>query len=150
MVWGIDMEFDKEIVCKDRNGNQNQFKYSLEESEENGKVKWIFRVMPYDMNAPDWFEFAVTVINPTIGKVTVMDNRNMVEYRGKGITENMIAEAAKVLGLTIISSSNNPQKKSLSVEWRTPAADVVWERLRSKGLATYNEEDDIYTFINEH
>jgi hypothetical protein len=141
------MGFDTEIVCTDRNGNQNTFKYSMDESEESGKVKWVFRVMPYDLNATDWFEFAITVINPTIGKITVMDNRNMVQYRGKGITEKMIDEAANVLELTIISSTNNPQKKSLSPEWRTPAADVIWERLRTKGLATYNAEDDIYTFI---
>jgi len=141
------MEFDNEIICTDRNGIQNKFKYSIEESEENGKVKWIFRVMPFDLNAADWFDFAITVINTNIGKVTVMDNRNMIQYRGKGITEKMIEEAANVLGLTIISSSNNPQKKSLSPEWRSPAADVIWERLKVKGRATYNQEDDIYTFI---
>lgn len=142
------MGFDNEIICTDRNGIQNQFKYSIEESEENGKVKWIFRVMPFDLIATDWFEFAITVINPTIGKVTVMDNRNMVQYRGKGITEKMIEEAANVLGLTIISSTNNPQKKSLLTEWRTPAADIIWGRLITQGRATYNEQDDIYTFIN--
>ncbi|MBK7762044.1 MAG: hypothetical protein IPI46_01560 [Bacteroidetes bacterium] len=141
------MGFDNEIICTDRNGIQNQFKYSIEESEENGKVKWIFRVMPFDLISTDWFEFAITVINPTIGKVTVMDNRNMVQYRGKGITEKMIEEAANVLELTIISSTNNPQNKSLSTEWRTPAADIIWERLKGKGLATYNTEADIYTFI---
>lgn len=141
------MTFDNEIICTDRNGNQNQFKYSINKSEENGKVKWIFRVMPFDLNANDWFEFAITVINPTVGKITVMDNRNMVEYRGKGITEKMIEEAANVLGLTIISSTNNSQKKLLSTEWRTPAADVIWERLIAQGRATYNTEDDIYTFI---
>ncbi len=142
------MGFDTEIICIDRNGNQNPFKYSMDESEEGGKVKWVFRVMPHDLNAADWFEFAITVINPTVGKITVMDNRNMVQYRGKGITEKMIEEAANVLGLTIISSTNNPQKMSLSTEWRTPAADIIWGRLITQGRATYNEQDDIYTFIN--
>ena len=60
----------------------------------------------------------------------------------------MIEEAANVLGLTIISSTNNPQKKSLSTEWRTPAADIIWGRLIFHGRATYNEQDDIYTFLN--
>lgn len=141
------MVFDREIICTDRNGNQNRFKYSMNESEENGNVKWVFRVMPFDLNANDWYEFAITVVNPTVGKVTVMDNRNKIEYRGKGISEKMIEEAANVLGLTIISSTNNPEKKSLSIEWRTPAADVIWERLIAQGRATYNTEDDIYTFI---
>jgi len=143
------MGFDNEIICTDRNGNQNQFKYSIEESEENGKVKWIYRVMPFDLNASDWFEFAITVISPTVGKITVMDNRNMVQYRGKGITEKIIEVSANTLRLTIISSTNKAQKKLLSTEWRTPAADVIWERLRGQGLASYSEENDIYTFINE-
>jgi hypothetical protein len=144
----MNMGFDNEIICTDKNGLQNQFKYSIDESEDSGKVKWIFRVMPFDLNATDWFEFAITVIDPTLGKVTVMDNRNMVQYRGKGITEKMIEVSANVLGLTIISSTNNPQYKSLSTEWRTPAADVIWNRLLAQARATYNEEDDIYTFIN--
>jgi hypothetical protein len=136
-----------EIVCTDKNGNQNQFKYCRDKSEENGRIKWVFRVMPFDLNATDWFEFAITVISPTFGKVTLMNNRNMVQYRGKGITERMIQEAANVLGLTIISSTNIPQKKSLSTEFRSSAADVIWERLKAKGHATYSQEDDIYTFI---
>lgn len=144
----MNMEFDNKIICIDRNGDQNSFKYSMEKSDEDEKVKWIFRIIPYDLIATDWFEFAITVINPTVGKITVMDNRNMKQYRGKGITEKMIEEAANVLGLTIISSTNNPQKKSLSTEWRTPAADIIWDRLITKGRATYNEQDDIYTFIN--
>lgn len=142
------MGFDTEIICIDRNGNQNSFKYSMDESEESGKVKWVFRVMPHDLNATDWFEFAITVINPTVGKITVMDNINMVQYRGKGITEKMIEVAANVLGLTIISSTNKPEKKSLSTEWRTPAADIIWKRLITQGRATYKEQDDIYTFLN--
>lgn len=141
------MGFETIILCTDRNGIQNHFRYSIAESEENGNVKWIFRIMPFDLNAMDWFEFAITAVNDRIGKVTVMDNRNMVHYRGKGITEKMIEESANVLGLIIISSTNNPQRKSFSTEWRTPAADVIWERLRVQGLANYNEESDIYTYI---
>jgi hypothetical protein len=142
------MGFDTEIKCTDRNGSPSQFKYSMDESEEEGNVKWVFRVMPFDLNASDWYEFAITVINPTVGKVTVMDNRDLVQYRGKGITEKMIEEAANVLGLTVISSTNKSQKKLLLTEWRTPAATKIWNRLLDQGRATYNEEDDIYTFIN--
>jgi hypothetical protein len=143
------MGFDREIVCTDRNGNQNLFKYSLDESDEDGNAKWIFRVMPFDLNATDWFEFGITVINPTIGKVTMMNNRNMVQYKGKGITEKLIEEAANVLGLTIISSTNNPKTKSLLTEWRSEAAGVIWKRLINQGLASFNEQEDIYTFTKK-
>jgi hypothetical protein len=141
------MEFDKEIVCTDRKGNQHYFKYSIEESDDEGFLKWIFKVLPFDLNAPDWYEFSITVIRPGIGKVTLMDNRNMPQYRGKGITERLIEESANFLGLTIISSTCNPNKKVLSTEFRTIPATKVWEKLKNQGLASYNEEDDIYTFL---
>lgn len=57
----------------------------MDESPETEKVIWVFRVMPNDLNAADWFEFAIAVVNPTIGKVTMMNNRNMVQYRGKAL-----------------------------------------------------------------
>ena len=46
------MEFDKEIVCTDRNGKQHHFKYSIEQSDEEGFVKWIFKVLPFDLDVP--------------------------------------------------------------------------------------------------
>ena len=76
----------------------------------------------------------------------VMDNRNMTEYKGKGITEKMIAIANDVLGIKIISSTSNPKFKSLDPEWRTYAATIIWKRLIEKGAAEYDEEKDIYTF----
>jgi hypothetical protein len=41
------MGFDTEIECTDRNGTQSQSKYFMDESEENGKVKWIFNVISF-------------------------------------------------------------------------------------------------------
>lgn len=142
------MKFDHEITCIDRDGNPNQFKYSLEKSERGGMVEWTFRVMPFDSAVNDWFEFVVTVISSTVGKVTMMTNNNMAEYKGKGIPEKMIEEAAHVLKLTIISSTNKSVKKLPPSEFRTIAATKVWERLREKGQALYDEEEDIYTFKN--
>ena len=127
------MEFNTEIVCTDKNGVPNLFKYSMDESKENGKVQWTFSIMPFDLNANDWFEFAITLIDDKVGKVTVMTNRNLDIYRGKGIPEKMIEEAAKVLGFKIISSTNKDDKKSLSTESRSTAADKIWERLTQLG-----------------
>ena len=70
----------------------------------------------------------------------------MPQYTGKGITERLIEESANFLELTIISSTSNPNKKVLNTEFRTVPATKVWERLKNQGLASYNEEDDIYTF----
>jgi hypothetical protein len=143
------MNFENELICADSDGNENEFLYSLEESEENGHVKWIFRVMPADMQATDWYEFAVTKIDDSTGKVTVMNNRNMIQYKGKGITEKLIEEASKVLDITIISSTNVSDAKSLSTEWRTEPATKIWERLKSKGNASHDQQRDIYTYLKE-
>lgn len=140
------MDFESIIECVANDGTLNQFRYSVEESEEQGKVKWGFKVMPFDLNAIDWYEFSVAKIDDKTGKVVVMDNRNMTEYKGKGITEKMIAIANDILGIKIISSTNNPKFKSLNPEWRTDAATIIWQRLIEKGAAEYDEEKDIYTY----
>lgn len=147
--WQVIMSFENELICTDSDGNENQFLYSIEESEENGHVKWIFSVMPADLQATDWYEFVVTKINDSTGKVTVMDNRNMIQYRGKGITEKLIDEASKVLDMTIISSTNVSVAKSLTTEWRTKTATKIWERLKAKGTASHDEQTDIYTNLRE-
>jgi hypothetical protein len=142
------MSFNNELICTDSHGNEHQFLYSIEESEENGHLKWIFRVMSVDLQANDWYEFAVTKIDNSTGKVTVMNNRNMIQYRGKGITEKLIDEASKVLGLTIISSTNISEAKTLETEWRTEPATKIWERLKAKGIASHDDQTDIYTYLN--
>lgn len=141
------MSFENKIICIDPDGNENRFLYSISESEEEGHVKWIFRIMPDNFNATDWYEFAVTIIDDSTGKVTLMDNRNMIQYRGKGITEKLIDESSKLLNVTIISSTNIPNAKSLATEWRTDPATVIWERLKAKGAASHDEQTDIYTYL---
>ena len=143
------MSFENEIICTDSEENENRFLYSITESEEEGRVKWIFRVMPGNLNATDWYEFAVTKIDDSTGKVTVMDNRNMIQYRGKGITEKLIDESSKVLNITIVSSTNIPSAKSLANEWRTEPATKIWERLKAKGSTSHDEQTDIYTYLKK-
>lgn len=138
------MSFDHNILCVGNDKLEYTFCYSITESEEDGNSKWIFRVMPSDLNATDWYEFAITKVNSHIGKVTMMDNRNMPVYRGKGITEKLIEVASNDLGIEIRSSSN--KKKTFSNEFRTTAADVIWNRLVVKGKAEYNEELDFYKY----
>jgi len=141
------MSFENELICTDSKGNKNRFLYSITKSDEDGRVKWIFRVMPDNMNASDWYEFAVTKIDDFTGKVTLMNNRNMIQYRGKGITEKLIDESSKVLNITIVSSTNIPSAKSLATEWRTEPATKIWERLKAKGAASHDEQTDIYTYL---
>lgn len=141
------MEFTTEIICIDKNGNENTFKYSLEESEENGKKKWVFRVVPHNLIVQDWFEFSVTEVDENTGKITSMNNRKMTEYIAKGIPEKLIEEANSVLNLTINSSSNTEEFKAFPNEWRSESATKVWERLLNRGEAEYDQQRDIYTSL---
>ncbi len=140
------MNFDKEIICVDKDGVEHIFKYSLNESEEDGNTKYIFHVMPKDLNAKDWFEFAITMIDDKKGKITVMNNRSMSEYVGKGIPDKLIEEASCVLSISISSSSNNARYKNFDPEWRTSDADKVWRRLISKNKASYDKNKDTYYY----
>lgn len=139
------MNFDRIISSIGNDGLEYTFRYSITESEEDGNLKWIFRVMPSDLNATDWYEFAITKVNPQLGKVTMMDNRNMQVYRGKGITEKLIEVASSELGIEICSSSNT--EKTFSNEYRTSAADIIWNRLVNKGKAVYDKPRDLYRYI---
>ncbi|HXB42738.1 MAG TPA: hypothetical protein VNV85_01710, partial [Puia sp.] len=59
----------------------------------------------------------------------------------------MIEEASKILGLKIISSSNNPYFKLAANEWRAPGADKAWQRLIDRGKAKYDSTQDIYVYL---
>lgn len=140
------MEFNTVIECQANDGTQNQFRYAVEQSDEHGKVKWVYRIMPIDLNAMDWYEFSVAIVQDGVGKIVAMDNHNMIEYRGKGITEKMIAETSRQLNVVITSSSNKSEHKSLPVEWRSEPATKVWRRIVEKGEAVYDSERDIFTY----
>ncbi len=140
------MPYDHYITCIDRNGQEVIFRYELAESEEHDKQKWIFRVLPENLQAADWFEFGITMINDNTGKITVMNNRGIEQYSAKGIPEKLIEVASEVLNIEISSSSNNPQRKTFDTEWRTPAATKVWQRLVEQGRAIYSQDDDTFLF----
>lgn len=140
------MDFDNNIICVGRNEVITVFKYSLEEFETFGYKKWIFRIVPEDLQFIDWFEFSVAEIGDDTGKVITMNNNNQKGYSAKGIPDKMIEEASKKLNLNIISSSNKKGGKFFDNEWRTTDATKVWNRLVQNGLANYNYELDFYTY----
>ena len=139
------MNFDTEIICKDKNEIENRFLYNLEDKCDF-EQKWIFRIIPAEIEVDNWFEFTITKTSNNKGKVTQMKHQNMPEYVAKGIPEKMIEESSAVLQLEIISSTNIESAKSFDTEWRTPQATKVWERLVALGKASHNSATDIYTY----
>lgn len=142
------LEFPHHITCIDKDGVDNKFVYNIEETRDDlGRQKWVFRVVPPEDTAADWFEFAVVKIDKERGKIFSMDNNGEGRYKAKGIPDKMLNEAAYKLDLDIISSTNNPNFKLLYGEQRTPDADKVWKRQAKNGIAEYDERTDMYTYV---
>lgn len=139
-----------EIVCVGKDGLETSFEYSMENAtDEVGNEKWVFRVYEINVARTYWFEFSITRVDETTGKVTTMDNMRMPQFMARGIPDRMIEEASSVLELSIVSSSNHPDYKVFENEWRTPNATQVWERLANRNMAAYDVSHDIFTFVIE-
>ena len=135
---------DNEIICIDKDGNENKYLYNLE--IDGGQEEWLFMIKPLNIEVDDFFEFTVRKINENNGKVIQMTNHLKMIYSAKGIPEKMIEESSKVLNLEITSSTNIESKKSFANECRSGQATKVWERLSDKGKAKYNLEIDTYFY----
>lgn len=73
-------------------------------------------------------------------QIIAMYHNNEPAYIAKGIPEALILHIAEKSGATVRSSP----VRGKPGEFRTPDATKVWERLVSKGLATYSKNEDIY------
>jgi|GEM_PF-1959775 hypothetical protein len=136
----------KLIDCTTREGALETFQYSYAESSIDGIPVINFFIIPFDANEHlEFFSFQITLINDRQAKVTVMNHHNHPNYKAKGIPERMILEVAKITGLQIISSTNNPAHKVLASEFQTPPATKAWERLLTKGRAQYDVSSGIYS-----
>jgi hypothetical protein len=72
-----------------------------------------------------------------------MDNHDRSEYRGKGITEALLIELARLLREDIVSS-----REFLDMgDRRSDAATKVWKRLVDRGLA--EPEGDRFRLVYE-
>ena len=87
------------------------------------------------------------MIEPAIGKITLITNNYASQYMGKGIPEAIIEEAQKILDITIVSSSNNPLFHTSAEEYRSAPADKMWKRLVSLRKAIYVFETDSFQFV---
>ena len=150
----IIMEDPKEILIQDENGNVVPFTYTIAIDDFNfvrnneffTARRWTFRIMPVEEQCNDHYEFTITRVDEWTGKVTQI-HRNFIDYySGKRIGDKMIEVASEVLGLNIISSSNNGEYTSFDPEWRTPPATRIWDRLVDRGIASYDSKTDIYRY----
>jgi len=129
-----------EIKCIDRYGVENTFTYHI---VEHGPNEWQFIIEMIPPNNVDFADIQFKRISGDTARTTWMGNDFKPYYSGKGIFDAMIPEAAKVLGIKIVSS----RKKVEPGEWREPEAEAVWLRLIDKGLVRYDADRDEYSLI---
>lgn len=135
------------FTCTAKDGSQNDFEYILSKDMFDGREIWDFMIYPIDDQGIEPFQFAVTILNESEAKVTVMNNNGMPIYSAKGIAEQMILIAHVLTCRKIISSTNKTEYQSVRAESITPQAEKVWKRLIEYGLATQDPLTHIYSLI---
>lgn len=93
----------------------------------------------------DFFDIEVEPVDKSEAafKIVMMNHYCFAEYAGAGIPDVMIPEISRVIGKSIVSSSN---RSAAPGEYRTAHATKVWDRLVAKELATYDAATDRYEF----
>lgn len=136
------------ITCIDKDGQPNNFKCCYEKDYIDYLETWKFTIFPENEIYADFFFLSAQETSDHFMKITMMNNHNQACYSAKGIPEKIIETLQNLSGKTIISSSNNPVYQSFNEEYRTPPATKVWERMKLKGMASYDEQKDTYLLEN--
>jgi hypothetical protein len=130
------------INCIGQDGVEGTFDYTYWKDQFDEKWHFHVQTVPPQPNGEAYDQSLMAVDHDTVRQIT-MDRHNHAAYRATGITETMIAVAAHVLGKKVVSSPTTAADTSV---YRTPEATKVWKRLQNKGLATYDEATDVYTY----
>jgi len=131
------------IKCIGRDGQEREFNCSEPDIDGYGVKRYTYRIRPIASEPIESFEFTVEEVGEDTVKVVVMDRHHEPAYSAMGIPERMIQECATTLGKKVISSNNGA---NIPGEFRTPRATKVWERLVAQERATFDEQQDRYTF----
>lgn len=88
-----------------------------------------------------WFVLSIRRIARGQYRIDIIESM-VKDFRAKGIPDAILPELCRRLQVEILSSVHlNPDDES---ERRTPEADRMWERLVTKGIASYLADCDRY------
>src|SRR5260370_21972716 len=137
------------LITLDKNGKTHRFIYEAPEEDQAFGGNWdqatatfTYRVKT-EPKTEYCFEFTVQQEGQDRLRVVMMENHGREEYRAKGIPEAMILMLARSSGKTVTSSSN----RAGPGEYRTTAANKIWQRLLGRRSARYSLEEDRYYAI---
>ena len=127
-----------QLRCTDKEGNERIYLLKCEYDSIRGEFTYRVYSDPLPSSG-EFFELSVKEVKGEL-QVTAMYNHNEPEYKGKGIPDSLLMHVAAQSGKRVRSS---PSWAPGGV-YRTPDATKVWDRLVSKKLASYSEQDDVY------
>jgi hypothetical protein len=140
----------EKLICKDKNGRKHTYIVNYEFAEDtfgynDERRLWRFCVFTQgNYSNGECFELTLQEKqenDENILQVTNITHNDNDYYKGKGIPESLFKLVSKLLKKKIVSSQSF---KEGAGEFRTEAANKMWDRLVSKDLATYNKEKDRY------
>ena len=132
-----------DLQCTSRNGVASVFSCRRHLQSFSGPNHWRFWVTAIPPPAHgDSFQLDVVETQTGSVRIVLAENYKRPEYSAMGIPDALIPAVAASLGVDVESS---PSVGAPGV-FRTPAATNYWERLRKRGMATYDTGTDIYTF----
>lgn len=135
------------LLCTNRFGRQATFDVSCEEMPSDGfsPANWTFLARPQNASpTTDFFELLLHERDGGFARIVMMHNHADPALRGAGIPDALLPEAARRTGRRIQSSPTVGDTPDVR---RSPEATKVWQRLVGKGLATFDEQADVFTLL---
>jgi hypothetical protein len=94
----------------------------------------------------DWFEFTFVPVDQTRWRIDMIDRRDQLWARRKGIIRAALTMAARECSATIVSSRAGVDGQA---EYRTIEAEAMWRGLQSARLAYYDDGERRWVFSPE-
>ena len=127
------------VVCVGRDRVSRTFCFTVE--KDQFQETWYFRVFTDPLPASgEFFELTVSAIDSATVRVIAIAHQGEPAYKAMGIPDAILPAVKATLEKVVVSSPGSGP----AGEWRTAAATKVWERLRSRSLASYDSATDVY------
>ena len=134
------------ISCFGKDGIQREFTYNSSVSSWNYLEKHDFEITIDGDIQQGIFQFEVVFIDDDTIKIVEMHNNGHEDLSARGIPDSMIEEVSRLFEKEVISSTNADSEKIATNESRSLDADKFWERLVSKGFASYDQNRQVYVY----
>jgi hypothetical protein len=138
----------KPLVCTHpETGEEVTFYYDFkEEPRQDGLMEWSYHVWAATQRDGDFYEARFVALGEDRVRPDVLENRNDARYCGKGITEAVFEDLVARSNRRLVSSRKIAPDDGR--EWRTSAADRMWEKLKDRNKATFDPNEGRFIYLS--